>query len=126
MGKPLNRILADEMDDLVAENFTGVEAEWWWERRMDGGVEICQEFDPSTMIAEMAEASGRDVRDVQRAAIASLGLENLEPIVLTYEIPWNTTTEEAAESLAYRSSTANGLADNIYRHLARSLRGELV
>jgi len=25
----------------VRENFTGVRAEWWWERRMGGGIEVC-------------------------------------------------------------------------------------
>lgn len=124
MCKPLNRILSGEMEALVTENFTGVEAEWWWERRMDGGVEICQELNPGTVVAEMAGAFGRDIRDVRRVAVASLGLEDFDPVVLTFEISWNTTSDEAAESLAYRSSTANGLADNIYRHLARALRGE--
>lgn len=124
MGKPLNQILAGEMEVLVTENFTGVEAEWWWERRMDGGVEICQELNPGTMVAEMAGAFGRDIRDVRRVTVASLGLEDFDPVVLTFEIPWNTTTDEAAESLAYRSSTANGLAGNIYRRLAMALRDE--
>ena len=41
-----NQFLADSATALVRESFTGVGAPWWWERRVGGGIEVCQEFDP--------------------------------------------------------------------------------
>jgi hypothetical protein len=46
VAEKLNELLADKATLLVRENFTGVRAEWWWERRMGGGIEVCQELDP--------------------------------------------------------------------------------
>jgi hypothetical protein len=46
MPEHLNQLLADTATALVQENFTGVRAPWWWERRMGGGIEVCQELDP--------------------------------------------------------------------------------
>ena len=37
----VNRLLAERADALVRENFTGVHAPWWWERRIGGGLEVC-------------------------------------------------------------------------------------
>lgn len=34
MPEYLNQFLADKATMLVEENFTGVRAEWWWERRL--------------------------------------------------------------------------------------------
>jgi hypothetical protein len=37
MPEYLNQFLADKATMLVRENFTGVDAVWWWERRLGGG-----------------------------------------------------------------------------------------
>lgn len=116
--------MTDQIGTLVDENFTGVDAEWWWERRVDGGVAICQELDPEKMVAEVGSAFGRDVREVREAAVRTLGLEDFEPVVLTFDISRDTTIDDAAEALAQRSRTAEGLAEKIYRQLAESLRRE--
>lgn len=42
-------------------------------------------------------------------------------MVLTFGIPKNTATDEAAELLAYWASTATGLSDSIYQQLAQAL-----
>ena len=46
MAEYLKELLADGATALVNEGFTGVNATWWWERRLGGGIEVCQEFDP--------------------------------------------------------------------------------
>ena len=89
-GKQVNQLLADEASDLVEENFGGIEAQWWWERRLDGGIAICQEFSPETMIFELSEALSRDVAEVRQTAVLTLGLEDFDPVTLTYDIPWDT------------------------------------
>ena len=120
----VEQLLTDKIEALVEENFTGVEAEWWWERRMDGGVAIRQELVPERMTEEIASAFGRDVREVRGAAIMALGLEDFEPVVLTFDVDRGATVEEAAHILAQRSRTAEGLAEKIYRRLAETLRNE--
>jgi hypothetical protein len=55
MPEYLNQLLADTATTLVQENFTGVHAPWWWERRIGGGIEVCQELDPETMSHEISE-----------------------------------------------------------------------
>ncbi|AHY47322.1 Hypothetical Protein RradSPS_2039 [Rubrobacter radiotolerans] len=89
----VEQLLTDDIETLVGENFTGVDAEWWWERRV-GGVAVCQEMDPERMIAEVAGAFGRDVREVREAAVTALGLKHFEPVVLTFEIARDATVEE--------------------------------
>ena len=108
----------------MEENFTQVAAEWWWERRLTGGIAICQELDPEALVSEMAEAFGRDAREVRRVAVATLGLEDFEPVVLTFDVGGERTVEEAAAMLAERSATTAGIAEKIYRALADALRQE--
>lgn len=124
MDAYVEQLLTDQIGALVEENFTGVEAEWWWERRMDGGVAICQALDPERMVAELSGALGREASEVREKAVRTLGLEDFEPVVLTFDIPRDATVEEAAETLARRSRVAEGLAEKIYRQLAESLRRE--
>ena len=53
MPEYLNQLLADSATALVNESFTGVSAPWWWERRIGGGIEVCQELDPGSMGREI-------------------------------------------------------------------------
>ena len=54
----------------------------------------------------------------------ALGLEDFEPVVLTFDVDRGATVEKAADILAQRSRTAKGLAEKIYRRLAETLRNE--
>ena len=102
---------------MVRENFTGVRASWWWERRMGGGIEVCQELDPEAISREISKKTGRDVEQVRRTVEEELGLEDTEPVVLTFEIAGAAAAEEAAKMLAERSSTSEGLAASLYRRV---------
>lgn len=124
MATFVEQLLTDKIGALVDENFTGVDAEWWWERRIDGGVAICQEFDPERMIAEMAVVFKREASEVREMAVRTLGLEDFDPVVLTFNVGRDTIVDEAAEILAQRSRVAEGLAEKIYRQLAETLRKE--
>ncbi len=123
MPEYLNQFLADKAGALVRENFVGVEANWWWERRLGGGIEICQELDPEVMSREIAEKTGRDVAEVRRVIGEELGLEDAEPVVLTFEIPGDTEAGTAAEILTERSAEPEGLASGLYRRVEEALRG---
>ena len=123
MPEYLNEFLADRAAALVEENFTGVRAAWWWERRIGGGIEVCQELDPEAMIREISEKTGQDVSEVRRIVLEELGLEDLEPVALTFEIPGDTEAPRAAEMLAERSSEPEGLATGLYRQVEDALRG---
>lgn len=114
MAEHLNELLADKATLLVTENFTGVGAEWWWERRMGGGIEVCQELDPQAMGREVSEKTGRDTSEVRRIVEQNLGLEDDEPVVLTFEIAGDVTVAEAARMLQERSSEPEGLAAALY------------
>jgi hypothetical protein len=118
----LNQLLADEATMLVQENFTGVEADWWWERRLGGGIAVCQELDPATIAREITERTGRKTREVERITEEELGLEDLEPVVLTFEIAGDTTAADAARMLAERSTTPEGLAAGLYRRVEKAVR----
>src|SRR3712207_1926597 len=122
MSEQLNQFLAEKADALVRENFTGVRAEWWWERRMGGGIEVCQELDPEAMSREISERTGESVHEVRRAVEEVLGLEDAEPVVLTFEIAGDATAEEAARLLEERSSDPEGLAAGLYRRIEEVLR----
>lgn len=113
----LNQLLADKATMLVEENFTDVGAEWWWERRLGGGLAVCQELAPAAMARDISERTGRNPREIERVAEEELGLEDLEPIVLTFEISGDTTVAEAARMLAERSATSEGLAAGLYRRV---------
>jgi hypothetical protein len=119
----LNQFLAEKAGALVRENYVGVEATWWWERRMGGGIEVCQELDPELMSREIALKTGREVTEVRRVVEEELGLEDPEPVVLTFEIPGDTEAGAAAEILSERSSEPEGLASGLYRRVEEALRG---
>ena len=121
MPEQLNQFLAEKANALVRENFTGVRAEWWWERRMGGGIEVCQVFDPEVVSREVSERTGRDVAEVRRVIEEKLGLEDMEPVVLTFEIAGDATAEEAAKMLAERSSTPEGLAAGVYSRVEEAV-----
>ena len=99
------------------ESFTGVSAPWWWERRLGGGIEVCQEFDPEVASREISAKTGREVSEVRRAIAEELGLEDSEPVVLTFEVAGETETRRVAEMLAERSSEPEGLASGLYRRI---------
>ena len=122
MPERLNQFLAERAGALVRENFTGVRAEWWWERRMGGGIEVCQELDPEEMSREVSEKTGKEVAEVRRVIEEELGLEDTEPVVLTFEIAGDATEEEAAKLLAERSSEPEGLAAGLYRRIEEVVR----
>jgi hypothetical protein len=117
----LNQYLADRADALVRENFTGVRAEWWWERRLGGGLEVCQVLDPEAMSREISGKSGKEVEQVRRVVEEELGLEDLEPVILTFEVAGDMTPEEAGMLLAERSSAPEGLARGLYRRVEEAL-----
>jgi len=117
----LNQFLAERADALVRENFTGVSASWWWERRLGGGIEVCQELDPEVMSREVAATTGSEIPEVRRVIERQLGLEDTEPVVLTFEIPGDTEASQAARMLAERSSEPEGLAAGLYRRVEDAL-----
>jgi len=117
VSEQLNQFLAERANALVRENYTGVQAEWWWERRMGGGIEVCQELDPEAMSREISERTGKDLAEVRRGVEEELGLEDMQPVVLTFEISGDATAEEAAKMLAERSSAPEGLAAGIYQRV---------
>lgn len=117
MAEPLNQLLAGGATALVEDNFTGVAARWWWERRLGGGIAVCQELDPALMAREVAARTGCEEIEAQHAVEQELGLEDAEPVVLTFEIQGDATTTGAARMLAERSATPEGLAANLYRRV---------
>lgn len=121
MAEKLNELLADKATLLVRENFTGVRAEWWWERRMGGGIGICQELDPQQMARDLSEEAGREAPAVRRAIEEGLGLEDEAPVVLTFEIPGEVTVAEAARVLQERSSRPEGLAAAVYAEVEAAI-----
>ena len=122
MPEYLKELLADAATTLVQENFTGVDATWWWERRLGGGIEVCQEFDPETASREISDKTGGEVSEVRRVIAEELGLEDAEPVVLTFEISGETESRHAAELLAERSSEPEGLASGLYRRIEEIVR----
>jgi len=122
MPEYLNQLLADSATALVHETFTGVGAPWWWERRLGGGIEVCQEFDPEAASYEISAKTGREVSEVRRAIADELGLEDAEPVVLTFEIAGETETGQVARMLAERSTEPEGLATGLYRRIEQILR----
>jgi hypothetical protein len=121
MSEQLNQFLAEKAGALVRENFTGVHAEWWWERRMGGGIEVCQELDPEAMSRKVSERTGKDAEQIRRVIEEELGLEGMDPVVLTFEISGEATAEEAAKMLAERSSEPEGLAAGLYRRIEETV-----
>jgi hypothetical protein len=125
MPEYLKELLADSATTLVNESFTGVNATWWWERRVGGGIEICQEFDPEAASREISAKTAQDVSRVRLAIADELGLDSAEPVVLTFEIAGETETGEAARMLAERSAELEGLASGIYRRIEEIIETNL-
>ncbi len=123
MPEYLNQLLADSATALVNESFTGVSAPWWWERRLGGGIEVCQEFDPETASREISAKTGRDAAEVRLAIADELGLEDAEPVVLTFEIAGETETDQVARMLTERSAEPEGLASGLYRRIEELVAG---
>ena len=122
MPEYLNQFLAERAAALVEENFTGVRAAWWWERRIGGGIEVCQELDPEAMSREISEKTGRSVSEIRRIVGEELDIEDPEPVVLTFEIPGDTEASRAAAMLAERSSAPQGLAAGLYNRVEDAIR----
>ncbi len=122
MTEYLNQFLADKAAALVEGNFTGVEATWWWERRMGGGIAVCQELDPEAMTQRISGNTDLETSEVRQIVEEELGLEDTEPVVLTFEIPGETPAAEAARMLADRSREPEGLAAGLYRQIERAAR----
>ena len=118
----LDQLFADATDSLVKESFSGVDAEWWWERKPDGGVAVCQERDPESLVKEMSQVFGLAEAEVRRIAVRTLGLEDFGPVELVYELRGDTSTEQAIRELEKRSSTSAGLAEGVYLTLAEAIR----
>ena len=117
MPEQLNELLADGAAALVTAGFTDVNATWWWERRMGGGIEICQEFDPEAASREISARSGHEVAEVRRIITEELGLEGPDPVVLTFEVSGETETNRVTAMLADRSAEQEGLASGLYRRI---------
>jgi hypothetical protein len=122
MPEYLNQLLADAATALVQESFTGVDAVWWWERRLGGGIVVCQELDPAVVSREVSSRTGRGAGEVRSVVEGEFGLEG-EPVVLTFEIPGGTPTSEAARMLAERSATPEGLAASLYHEVEEAMLG---
>jgi hypothetical protein len=122
MPEHLHELLADGATALVDESFTGVSAPWWWERRLGGGIEVCQELDPEAMGREISAKTGCELPEVRRAIAEELGLDDTEPVVLTFEIAGETETWRVAELLAERSSEPEGLATGLYYRVEEALK----
>ena len=122
MPEYLKGLLADGAMALVNESFTGVSAPWWWERRLGGGIEVCQELDPEVMGSEISAKTGRELSQVRRAIAEELGLDDTEPVILTFEISGETETRRVAEMLAERSSEPEGLAAGLYHRVEEALK----
>jgi hypothetical protein len=121
MPERLKELLADGATALVNQSFTGVAATWWWERRVGGGIEVCQEFDPEAASHEISARTGHDVAEVRRTITKDLDLENAEPVVLTFEISGETETDRVAAMLAERSAQPEGLASGLYRRIEEEI-----
>ncbi|MBA2374542.1 MAG: hypothetical protein M3494_10555 [Actinomycetota bacterium] len=118
---PLNQLLAGQAAKLVHENFAGVAGQWWWERRIGGGIAICQTLDPEEMSREISETSGKPAAEVKDAIVRELGLDDFDPITLTFEVSGNLTADEAAKVFEARSSTPRGIASGAYREVEAAL-----
>src|SRR5215203_5973556 len=121
MPEYLKELLADDATALVNESFTGVSATWWWERRLGGGIEVCQEFDPEAASREITAKTGHEVAEVRRTIMEELGLVDADPVVLTFEISGETETGRVAAMLAERSTEQEGLASGLYRRIEEVL-----
>jgi hypothetical protein len=90
---------------------------------MGGGIEVCQELDPQQMARDLSEETGREAPAVRRSIEEGLGLDDDEPVVLTFEIAGEATVAEAARMLQERSSSPHGLAAALYAEVEGALEG---
>jgi hypothetical protein len=74
------------------------------------------------MAREISERTDRKTREVEHITKEELGLEDLEPVVLTFEIAGDTAAADAARMLAERSTTPEGLAAGLYRRVEKAVR----
>ena len=88
---------------------------------MGGGIEVCQELDPQKMARDLAERTGREPPEARRAVEEGLGLEDDEPVVLTFEISGEVTVADAARMLRERSARPEGLAAALYAEVEEVL-----
>ncbi len=88
---------------------------------MGGGIAVCQQLHPEAVVREVSSRTGRDPNEVRSILEEDLGLEDAEPVVLTFELAGDTTAAEAANILAERSNTPEGLAANLYRRIEEAL-----
>ena len=88
---------------------------------MGGGIEVCQELDPRQMARDLSEETGREAPTVRRTIEEELGLDDDEPVVLTFEIAGEATVAEAAGMLQERSSSPEGLAAALYAEVEGTL-----
>lgn len=121
MSDQISQYLADQATLLVRESFTGVRAEWWWERRIGGGIEVCQELDPDRAGRELSRELGISQEKATGAVLSELGLEEPETVVLTFEIPGDVSADEASSRLSERSATPEGIAAPIYDRVRAAL-----
>ena len=122
MSEQLSEYMADQATLLVRESFTGVRAEWWWERRIGGGIEVCQELDPNQAGYEISSEMGVTHEKAVESVLSELGIDDPEPVTLTFEVPGDVTAEEASRMLSERSETSEGLAAPLYERVRRVLR----
>ncbi len=121
MSQHLNEYLADQAKLLVSQSFTGVHAEWWWEGRLGGGIELCQELDPERAPRELPHETGASREKARQAVLAELGTDDAEPVTLTFEIPGDVTADEASRMLSERSARSEGLASGLYGRVRETL-----
>jgi len=121
MPERLNEYLADQATLLVRNSFTGVRAEWWWERRIEGGIEVCQELDPARAARDLSKELGVPREEALRAVLSEAGLDETETVVLTFEVPGGATADEASRQLSERSATPEGLAAPLYDRVRAAL-----
>lgn len=120
-SEQISQYLADQATLLVRESFTGVRAEWWWERRIGGGIEVCQELDPDRAGRDLSRELGVSQERATEAVLSELGMNEPETVVLTFEIPGDASADEASSLLSERSATPEGIAAPIYERARKAL-----
>ena len=70
---------------------------------------------------EISIKTGHDVVEVRRTIMEELGLEDADPVVLTFEVSGETETIQVARMLTARSAEAEGLASGIYQRIEKVL-----
>ena len=89
---------------------------------MNGDIEICQELNPEAMIRDIARSTGTPPAEVRRVVEGDLGLEDTDPVVLTFEVSGGSTEREVAALLKNRSVSPRGLAAAVYERIEDKIR----